>query len=101
MVTTTRERIMNCIHEFTPYLNRRTDWVGPLTTLIAFGIPALTPDFPNFFKIPGDFMHAFFVIASLLSIIWLIYSLIKSFRSKKGGQLLEAIVDSAIIKHEE
>lgn len=93
-VVTTRDKIEIALRRKLPLFLRRTAWVAPASLLSALVMSIITSDFTKFMGISEDVWSTVFVVAAILSGVWLLRSLLHLFRAAKLEDVLQAIVET-------
>lgn len=75
-VVTTEDKIRICLMTYLKNLQSRDTWMAPLGVALTLVLTFLTTDFKDFY-FSADTWQAFFLIAFILSGVWLVVSLVR------------------------
>jgi len=85
-IVTTSDKVKLCLGEHREALRSRTEWVAPAGILASIGTTLVVADFNVFLGFGSDFWRALYMIASGLSIVWLLHSLYHAAKAwRRGG----------------
>ena len=82
VITTTEDKVRLCLSEHLKRMEKKRGWFTPLGILVALIATLITTNFKDA-GLDAATWKAFFIIATVLSFGWLIYSVIKALRSEK------------------
>lgn len=91
VIEITSEKLELILREHVACLAKENAWHAPLGILITIILVLLTTDFKAAYGMTADTWNAIFVIATGLSIFWLISSLFKMSKSLSVEQLLDKV----------
>ena len=78
----------------TQYINnveRRKEWLTPLSLLVTFLIVFSTTNFKDSLSIKSDTWEAFFLMASFLTFVWLIFTVVRAVKTKSLEDIIKLI----------
>jgi len=81
IIVTTADKIKLVLIATKEVLTAQRDWWTPFGLLISFITTLCTADFKIAFGISKEFWHAIFVIFTILSFLWLIWSINKLYKN--------------------
>jgi hypothetical protein len=90
IIVITSDRLELVLQKHLKYLERRKEWIAPLGLLLAIVTTFCTATFKNAF-FSADTWKAIFVMAGVVSLVWLIKSGWASFRSPDIGEVMNKI----------
>ena len=91
VVVTTVDKVKLCLIENRESLAAQKEWLMPLSLVIAFGTTLVAAQFRNV-GLKAEVWEAVYLIATLLSFIWLCHSGWKAWRTRKSGGI-DHVVD--------
>lgn len=77
VIVTTEDKIVLCLHEYLENIDKRRSWIAPFGILLTILMTLATTTFRSIF-FPAETWQAIFVIAAVLSGVWLAVSLYQS-----------------------
>ena len=99
IIITTADKIKIVLIDTKEILTSQRDWWTPFGLTVSFIATLCTADFKETFGMSKDFWHALFVLFTIVSIIWLIKSVIKLIRNW-GKNDLNSIIEQIKLKEE-
>jgi len=90
VIVTTEDKIRLCLELYLKNINKRRDFIAPLSLLIAIVATLVTANFQDFF-LDAATWKAMFVITGLVSIVWLIRSIMSLKDKTSIDDLIENI----------
>lgn len=89
----TEDKLRLIVGDYEKSWRSRRDWVGPFGILVSVIISIITSDFKGVFGFTGDSIRSLFIMSAIGSGVWLLISLIKSYRLWKNDA--DAFIRSA------
>lgn len=90
VIVITEDKLKLKLHTHLATSEKRKDWIAPFSVLISLSLALLTADFKNII-FPQDTWKAAFIIATILTVAWLIVTLKQAFHSHSLESLIEEI----------
>ncbi len=87
VIVTTEDKLRLVLLKSENVLLSKRDWITPATLLISFIATLCTADFKDAFGATKEFWHGIFVILSVLTAAWLIFTLGKLLLQKDKGSI--------------
>lgn len=92
LIIITEDKVRNHLSKHLNKVEKRKGWIAPLGILITIIITLITSDFKqDSFIFPSATWEAIFVISGLISLGWLIYSIIQALKSESIEDLIDKI----------
>ncbi|OGU65156.1 MAG: hypothetical protein A2279_09565 [Stygiobacter sp. RIFOXYA12_FULL_38_9] len=91
VVKITTDKLKLILTQHLSNIEKRKEWLTPLSLLIALLIIFPTTEFKDSLSIKAATWQAFFLMISVLTIIWLIFSSIKAMKAKSVDDLIKLI----------
>ncbi len=91
IIITTADKIKIVLMETKEILSSQKDWWTPFGLFISFIATLLTADFKDAFSQSKDFWKSSFVLLTIGSALWLIYSLYQLYKNWGQGELKSII----------
>lgn len=91
LILVTQDKLELAFQEQAPRYARRVDWAAPLGILLAFGAALVTTNFKHAVFSAGTW-KAVFVVGALLSLLWFLWELVRSFRTPKRPVVTEEFI---------
>ncbi|MFA6272248.1 MAG: hypothetical protein WC693_04045 [Patescibacteria group bacterium] len=88
IITTTKDRVENCLLKYLKLLEKKNNWVTPLSIILVVVTTLLTTEFKDYI-VPKSTWQAIYIIAAIITLIWLLISL----RDSKNGMSLEKLLE--------
>jgi hypothetical protein len=82
LIITTEDKLRLCLSEHLKRMERKNSWITPLGILIAILVTLVTSTFKDV-GLSADTWRAIFIIAGVLSLGWLIWSIKPNFSLRK------------------
>lgn len=95
MVAITVDKLKLILQEHAQHLEAKKGWGTPLGILITMLIVFPTTEFKAFIGLKAEFWQAGFIIAALLTVVWLVNSIIAAFKSSSVSDVVEKIKKGA------
>ena len=92
-IFTTEDKTRICLSNHLKHIEGKRSWCTPLGILIAIVATLFTSTFKSAFGLSPDTLFAIFIIAGVVTCIWLIWSIKESLKSKKIEDKIEDIVN--------
>ena len=97
VIITTEDKVRLCLSEHLKSLEKKSSWIAPLGILIAIVVTLSTSTFrQKLFS--ADTWFAIFVIAGLISLLWLIISVVRACRSRKLEDIIAELKKESRLK---
>jgi hypothetical protein len=90
LIQITEDRLTLILNQHIKNLEMKNAWVAPLGILITLIVVFATTEFKKAF-VSADTWRAFFIISTLLTIYWLIKSLITAFKAESINEIVDKI----------
>lgn len=90
VVITTEDKIRLCLSEHLKNMEKKKNWLIPLSFFIPIITTLITANFENI-GLDATTWRAIFIIAGLISFIWLLISAIEAMRSEKLEDIVEQL----------
>jgi len=90
-ITTTGDKIRLCMHSHIEHLGRRRAWTTPLGIFLTILVTLVTTTFKDAILLSAQTWQAIFIIAGGLSVLWLIWSLIKMPKAETEEDIVKAL----------
>lgn len=79
-------RLLHILKEHQSLLEKKPDWISIIGLVIALLVTLVSADFKDFL-LRSDIWHILFVYGLVISVIWLLYSLVKYLEIRKKGTI--------------
>ncbi len=89
LICITEDKARLCFHHYLGRVQARQGWVAPAGILIAVTLALVTADFKNALGLSGETWKAAFVLVALLSLAWLVVSIVRMPSRVSPERLLE------------
>ncbi len=89
------QKLKSVLFEAKSSLGRKDLWITPLILLITLIGLFVTTEFKQFI-VPADTWRAFFIMLSLLSVLWLIWAVCRSLKSRKVDEILNECMQGSV-----
>lgn len=99
IIITTADKIKLVLISTKEVLTSQRDWWTPFGLLISFIATLTTADFKEALNLSKEFWHAIFVLLTIGSSIWLVYSFYKLYKNW-GEDNLDNIIEKIKLKSE-
>lgn len=90
VITTTEDKVRLCLSEHLKKMEKKKSWVTPLGILLALIATLITTNFKDV-GLAAPTWQAIFIIAAILSSVWLIFSVIEASRSEKIEDIISEL----------
>jgi hypothetical protein len=90
LIITTEDKLRLCLSEHLKRMERKNSWITPLGILIAILVTLVTSTFKDV-GLSADTWRAIFIIAGVLSLGWLIWSIKEAWKSEKIEDIVEEL----------
>ena len=94
LILTTEDKLKICLNSHVKKIEKSKEWVAPFSLLSALLLSLITADFKQALLSPETW-RALFIIAALLSGVWLLFSLRNSFQSRSIDTVIDEIRNNA------
>ena len=85
VVITTSDRIRLCLIRHREDLRAQKDWIAPLGVLLALVAALVAADFKDFLGVKAEVWQALFILGSLASFTWLVFTAVRAIRLHGSG----------------
>jgi hypothetical protein len=82
IIVTTTDKLKNQLNEYQEILSGKLDWIGPLGIVISLVAALVASDFKDSLYIKADAWQGIFIVAIILSTIWLAFVFYKIFKHR-------------------
>jgi len=90
VIKITTDRLKLILKDYLTLMERKKEWIAPLSIVITLVVVLITTSFKQAY-FSADTWKAIFIIALILSIVWLIKSLWYAFKSPSVEEIVERI----------
>jgi nitrogen regulatory protein PII-like uncharacterized protein len=90
LIVITEDKLRLCLSESLKKIERKYSWVAPTGVFLTILLSLITADFKNL-GLSADTWKAVFIIAAILSLAWLVYSIIQSTKAETIDNVVEKI----------
>jgi uncharacterized membrane protein len=91
LIVITKDKIENILLKHLKNMNTQLGWVTPLGLTVSIALTLMTTNFKDFANISASIWTAVFIIGLVLSIIWLIVSVVRAF-IHRGKTTIEYLI---------
>ncbi len=91
IIQITVDKLKLVLTEHLKNLENKNNWVTPLSILLTLLLVFATTNFKEALTIKSYTWEAFFLMASLLTFLWLCYAIYKAFKSKSIKDIVECL----------
>ena len=85
VIVTTQDKLNLALINHQNIIKARTDWVIPFSILLSAITSLVAADFKTFLSIPADSWKSLYILASVISFVWLLYCLYKLIINRNKG----------------
>ena len=93
VVVTTEDKLKICLNDHVKKIEQGKEWLAPFSLLSSLVLSLVTADFKQA-VLSAETWHALFIIASVLSVIWLLITLRNAFSSRSIDFVIDDIKNS-------
>lgn len=90
IIVTTEDKLRLKLQTYLTSVEKTKEWIAPFSLLVSLSLSLVTADFKTLF-FSAEMWNAFFLIATMISAGWLIFSLRQAFKSYSLDFLIEQI----------
>ena len=90
VIVTTEDKLRLCLAKHFENIKRKNDWIAPLGVLLSIVVTFVTATFRDV-GLEATTWKAIFLIAGVLSVIWLIYTIIQALHTVKVEDIVEEL----------
>ena len=94
-IVTTDDKLRLCLIQYQAALRAKREWIAPISLLLPTVIAFTSVEFRPFLGLDAEIWGAIFLLATVGSFIWLVYTFIRALRTwwnQEGG--VEQVVES-------
>ena len=82
VITTTEDKVRLTLGDYLKKMEKKRGWLAPMGLMISFTLTLMMSGFRDW-GLSADVWKALFILGDIAFFIWLVYSVIESFRSVK------------------
>ena len=82
VITTTEDKVRLTLGDYLKKMEKKRSWLTPMSLMISFTLTLMMSGFRDW-GLSADTWKAVFILGDIAFFIWLVYSVIESFRSVK------------------